>query len=280
MAISAVPDGDLESLEIKLLSEAIQQRYGYDLRHFSLDPLKKALADLLHELGIGGLGALQERLLRDAGAFERLVHALSPSTERDFFSPPQLYRTLRKDIAPRLRTYPKLRVWHLGCASGVETYSLAIVLKEEGLYDRTQVYATDVGGESLEEAKSGLLRDKRPKRLKSTQYRLAGGKEAFSRYLTVKGGNTHFRKELAKHLLFFSHNYLSDSSFNEFQVIVVGTSLDNLEPAAKDKVHDLLLSSLGRLGFLWLGTSLPTDNSFSRAYQELKGGGGWYQRKG
>lgn len=211
-----------ELIEIQLLLEGMHRLYGYDFRNYALPSLKRRIWHYAHAEGVGTISGLQERILHDRSSFDRFVHTLSiPVTE--MFRDPSLFRLFREQIIPVLRTYPYIRIWHAGCSTGEEVYSMAIMLHEEGLYDKARIYATDMNDRSLQQAKEGVYGIEKMK-LYTTNYLEAGGTGVFSEYYTAKYNSVMFHPFLRKNIIFAEHNLATDRSFNEFNVIFAGTS--------------------------------------------------------
>lgn len=150
-----VGSDELEQIEIELLLDGVHRLYGYDFRNYALPSLKRRIWHHVHAENVHSISALQEKVLHDRACFERFVYSLSiPVTE--MFRDPGLFLTFRQKVVPLLRTYPYIRIWHAGCSTGEEVYSMAILLHEEGLYDKARIYATDMNERSLQQAKEGV----------------------------------------------------------------------------------------------------------------------------
>src|ERR1700730_12542467 len=156
MAIQSVhAKSNLEEIEIKLLLDGVSMRYGYDFREYAPAPLRRSLTLGMAGEGVATISAYQDRLLHDASAMKRFLSAVGV-TVSGMFREADTLRCIRKEVVPVLRTYPSVRVWIAGCATGEEVYSLAIVLEEEGVYDRCRLYATDLNDEALTVARAGV----------------------------------------------------------------------------------------------------------------------------
>jgi chemotaxis protein methyltransferase CheR len=241
----------LEDLEIRLLLEGVYHRYGYDFRDYAMTSLRRRVRHCLESEGLSTVSALQDRVLHDRAALLRLVEAISVSVT-SMFRDPAFYRALREVVLPVLRTYPLVRVWHAGCATGEEVYSLAILLHEEGLYGRCRVYATDMSEGALRQAETGGI-PLRAMRQNTTNYLQAGGHGVFARYYRVKGNQALLDPELRARVVFAQHNLVTDRSFNEFNLVLCRNVLIYFNRRLQERVHRLLYQSLGRLGFLGLG---------------------------
>src|SRR5918997_7074057 len=244
-------DADLERVEMQLLLEGIYQHYGYDFRGYALASLKRRLWRRAHAEGLTTLSGLQERVLHDPAAMERLLHDLSINVT-SMFRDPTFYAAFRERVVPLLRTYPFLRIWNAGCSTGEETYSLAIVLKEEGLYERTRIYATDINDRVLEQARAGRFPLEKMREY-TENYLRAGGSEEFSSYYTVEGDRACFTRELCDQVVFAQHNLVSDAPFNVFNVIVCRNVMIYFGKTLQDRVHELFYDSLDPFGVLALG---------------------------
>src|SRR3954467_5665663 len=244
-------DADLERVEMSLLLEGIYQHYGYDFRGYALASLKRRLWRRAHAEGVTTLSALQDRVLHDAAAMERLLHALSINVT-SMFRDPSFYAAFREQVVPTLRTYPFLRIWNAGCSTGEETYSLAIILKEAGLYDRTRIYATDINDRVLEQARAGTFPLEKMREY-TENYLRAGGTEEFSSYYSVAGETATFTDALCEQVVFAQHNLVSDAPFNEFNVIICRNVMIYFGKTLQDRVHELFYESLETLGVLAMG---------------------------
>ena len=240
-----------ERIEIDLLLEAIQRRYGYDFRGYALASLRRRLWHRAYGEGLQTLSGLQERVLHDPTCMDRLLRDLSINVT-EMFRDPSFHRALREHAFPLLRTYPFIRVWNAGCSTGEEIYSLAIALHEEGLLQRTRIYATDIDGAALARARSGTFALDRMQRY-TENYQRAGGSDAFSSYYTVSGHAARFDPMLGHGMVFAQHNLVTDGSFNEFQLIVCRNVLIYFGPKLQEEVLGLFGASLTRFGILALG---------------------------
>jgi chemotaxis protein methyltransferase CheR len=241
----------LEDLELRLLLEAVYQHYGYDFRGYARGSIKRRIRRRAHEEGVTTLSALQDRVLHDPACMERLLLDLSISVT-SMFRDPTFFAALRAKVLPLLRTYPFLRVWNAGCSTGEETYSLAILFHEEGLGDRTRIYATDINDTVVQRAREGIFPLDRMREY-TQQYIAAGGRASFSDYYTVYGEKVRFNPELASGVVFAQHNLVSDASFNEFNLIICRNVMIYFDRSLQETVHDLFYRSLVRFGVLGLG---------------------------
>lgn len=274
----AVPlDDDPERIEVDLLLEAVYRRYSYDFRGYARASLRRRLWRRAHDERVRTLSGLQERVLHDPQVMERLLRDLSINVT-EMFRDPGFFRALREKVVPILRTYPYLRVWNAGCSTGEETYSLAIALEEEGLLDRTRIYATDMNDDVLTRARAGRFPLDKMKRY-TENYRRAGGTGDLARFYTVEDGEAVFSGALLDGAVFAQHNLAQDSSFNEFQLIVCRNVLIYFGRPLQERVHDLFLESLARFGVLALGHKESVVSTHEDRYEVLDAAEKLYRRK-
>lgn len=241
----------LERLEMELLLEAIYRHYGYDFRHYAQSSLRRRLRKRLDAEGLSTFSALQDRVLHDPVAMAGLVRDMSVAVT-GMFRDPTFFLALRQKVVPILRTYPFVRIWHAGCASGEEVYAMAILLKEEGLYDRCRLYATDMNAEALERARGGFFPLSRMREY-TASYQQAGGTRSFSEYYTASYGAALFDARLRENVLFAQHNLAMDTSFAEFNVVLCRNVLIYFDKDLKGRTLRLFGQSLAPFGFLCLG---------------------------
>ena len=244
-------DDELESLELDLLLTGIAKRWGYDFRDYAPASLRRRVRRAVRLEGVPTLSALQERVLRDPEAFQRFVSCVSVQVT-GMFRDPQVFRALRSQILPMLRTYPFVRIWDAGCSTGEEAYSLAILLAEEGLLDKARIYATDLSDDLLQRARAGVL-PLRDMRAHTAAYHRAGGRRDFSEYYTADHQHALLREDLRRVIVFSQHNLAHDSSFNEFQLILCRNVMIYFDAPLRERVHRLLYESLVVFGVLAVG---------------------------
>jgi chemotaxis protein methyltransferase CheR len=242
---------DLEVLEVKLLTEGIFQHYGFDFRDYSLPSLKRRMWKRVYAEGLSTISGLQEKVLHDSSCMERLLLDLSVNTTA-MFRDPTFYLAFRRKVVPLLRTYPFVRIWHAGCSTGEEVYSMAILLQEEGLYDRCRIYATDINETVLQRAKEGIFPIATMQE-NTSNYMSAGGTGTFSQYYTARYDYSIFRPSLRENVVFAQHNLVTDASFNHFNVIFCRNVLIYFNNALQDRVQRLFLQSMEMFGILGLG---------------------------
>ena len=241
----------LES-EISLLMEAIFQKYGYDFRQYSEAHIKRRIMNRMALSGLKNISQIQSKVLNDEVFASKLLQDLS-ITVTEMFRDPNFYRSLRENVIPVLKTYPFIKVWHAGCSTGEEAYSMSIILKEEGLHDRTTIYATDFNQQALNQAKEGIFSNKMMKEY-TTNYQLSGGKESFSNYYTSSYDNVIMNQSLKKNIVWANHNLVTDSVFAEVNLVLCRNVLIYFDRDLQNKVQKLFYDSLINGGILCLGS--------------------------
>jgi chemotaxis protein methyltransferase CheR len=242
---------ELEDIEIELLLEGVFRCYGFDFRNYAPASLKRRIWNTIRAEHLTSVSGLQEKVLHEPACLERFLLSLSVNVTA-MFRDPSFYLAFRSKVVPLLRTYPFIRLWHAGCSTGEEVYSMAILLQEEGLYHRCRIYATDMNEMVLRKAKTGIFQ------LDSMQedthlYLKAGGKHSFSEYYTAAYDNAIFRSSLKENIVFSQHNLVTDGSFNEFNVIFCRNVLIYFNQSLQARVHNLLYESLCMFGILGVG---------------------------
>jgi chemotaxis protein methyltransferase CheR len=270
LAESGNYDQDLERIEIELLLEGIYRHYGFDFRSYAYASIRRRLWKRIEAEGLGTISALQAQILHQPQAMERLLLDLSINVTA-MFRDPSFYLAFRERVVPLLRTYPYIRIWHAGCATGEEVYSMAILLQEEGLYERSRIYATDINEVVLQRAKEGIFPLDRMQEY-TENYIAAGGKRAFSDYYTAKYDGALFSPSLTKNVVFSLHNLVTDRSFAEFNVILCRNVLIYFDKSLQSRVHGLFYDSLAMFGILVLGSKESLRFSpFEDNYEQING---------
>jgi len=262
-----------EALEVELLLAGIARRYGYDMRGYSRSSLMRRVRHAVHEGGLATVSALQEKVLHEPAAMVRFIERVAVHTTA-MFRDADVFRALREEVIPLLRTYPFVRIWHAGCASGEEVYSLAIVLEEEGLYDRCRLYATDLSDQVVERARAGVF-SLRHLRDHTVAYQKAGGRADFSAYYQADNQNAVIRQALRRNIIFSQHNLVCDGPFNEFHLIMCRNVMIYFDRDLRDHVHRLLYDSLSPFGILSLGKreslhGTPYESEYEPIGEELR----------
>lgn len=257
---------DIEKIELHLFLEAMYQCYGYDFRHYAQASVKRRVRHLLARTGYSCISEMIPRLLYDK-AFSQTVLGDFSITVTEMFRDPQFYCSLRQTVIPYLKTYPFIKIWHAGCASGEEVYSLAILLQEEGLYDRATIFATDFNEHVLDKAKEGIysLKDIRHY---TTNYQKAGGDHSFSSYYHAQYDSAIMKQSLKRNITFASHNLVTDGVFGEMHLIFCRNVLIYFDKTLKDRVLNLFTDSLDYNGFLCLGSKESLQ--FSEVVEQFK----------
>lgn len=267
---SGTYDPDLERIEIELLLEGIFRHYGFDFRSYAYASIRRRLWKRIEAEGLQTVSALQAELLHRPQLMEKLLLDLSINVTA-MFRDPGFYRAFRERVVPLLRTYPFIRIWHAGCATGEEVYSMAILLQEEGLYERSRIYATDINEIVLARAKEGIFPIERMQEY-TENYIASGGKRAFSDYYTAKYGGALFSDTLTKNVVFSLHNLVTDTSFSEFNVILCRNVLIYFDKSLQSRVHGLFYDSLVQFGILVLGSKESLRFSpFEDNYEQING---------
>lgn len=258
----------LEEIEIDLLLEGIFRRYGYDFRSYASASIRRRIWNFARGEGVKTVSSLQEKLLHDPTAMDRFVLSLTVNVT-SMFRDPLFYKAVREKVVPLLKTYPFIRIWDAGCSSGEEAYSLAVVLSEEGIYDRCRIYATDMNEAVLKKAKSGIFPLSKMKEY-TDNYMNAGGTSSFSEYYTAKYEHAILHASLKKNIVFAQHNLVTDKSFNEFHFILIRNVMIYFNDELRDRVLDLLHGSLVNFGIMAVGRKESLRfTKYEHAYEEL-----------
>jgi chemotaxis protein methyltransferase CheR len=242
---------DVEDIEIKLLLQGIYEWCGYDFRNYAHHSIRRRVLHRVQSEKLESITQLLDKVLHDPNTLKKLLADFSINVT-EMFRDPLFFLHFREKVVPMLRTYPSIRVWHAGCSTGEEVYSMAMLLYEEGLYDRTKIYATDINTNVLKVAKRGVFPIEQMKKY-TNNYIQAGGKRAFSDYYSVTDNGVKFSSHLAENIIFAQHNLVTDKSFNEFHVILCRNVLIYFNKTLQKKVHNLFYESLGMFGVLGLG---------------------------
>ncbi|URL57721.1 protein-glutamate O-methyltransferase CheR [Luteibacter flocculans] len=259
---------DVEDIEIQLFIQAMQLRHGHDFSGYAPASLKRRVLELVRMHATGTISELNRRVLHDEGFVSRVIEGLSVPVS-EMFRDPFVFKTLRETILPVLASHPQINVWQAGCAQGQEVYSLAILLEEEGLYERTRIYATDFNDAALAAAGEGIYAT-RDARDWSRNYLEAGGKRSFSDYYSARYDFIKLDQRLRRNVTFFNHNLVTDVVFCEAHLILCRNVLIYFGNALQDRTLGLFRDSLVRGGFLCLGTRENIDFSpLAADFQEV-----------
>jgi chemotaxis protein methyltransferase CheR len=242
-----------------LLLSAIYQHYGYDFSNYASASLKRRIRKVMDELKVTKISELIPLLLHDRVKFNVFLSSLSiPVTE--MFRDPEYFKLLREKVFPMLRTFPFFKIWHAGCATGMEVYTLAIMLQEDKLYEKATIYATDYNNQAIQSSKEGIYNLKEMKQF-STQYREAGGTKTLNDYFHVNYQSVKFDQRLLKNVTFANHNLVCDNSFSEVNLILCRNVLIYFNRELQNRVLQLFYDSLPINGFLFLGSKESIDFS-------------------
>jgi len=239
-------------IELRLLIDAIYQKYHYDFRDYALASLKRRLTLATTRFGCSSLSQLQHRVLHDPAMFTQLLDYLTVPVS-EMFRDPEYFRSIRRNVVPFLRTYPSLKVWIAGCSTGEEVYSVAILLREENLLQRSLIYATDINAQSLQTASAGVYEATRIPGF-TQNHRESGAPNSLSDYYTAAYGRAVFDKRLRSHIVFADHSLATDSVFAEVQLVLCRNVLIYFNRELQDRAIGLFRDALCRRGFLCIGS--------------------------
>lgn len=246
-------------IELPLLLQAIYLKYSYDFREYSEASLKRRILHAMQQLNCASVSELQARMLHDADAFTQLLQFLTiPTTE--MFRDPGYFLSLRQNVVPLLKTYPSLKIWVAGCSTGEELYALAIVLHEEGLLERSIIYATDINPLSLDKARKGIFPLNRMREY-SMNYQASGGKRSLSEYFTAAYDGAIFDQRFCENVSFADHSLATDSVFAETHLISCRNVLIYFNHTLQNRALALFHDSLCHRGFLGLGSKEAVEYS-------------------
>lgn len=251
---------------IQDLTEAVYLKYGYDFSDYSIDSFRRRLEHVLFRFDIKSPSELTQRLLENDVFFNSFLEEITVNVT-EMFRDPELYRMIRETLLPALSDQPLVRIWHAGCSSGEEVYSIAILLHEAGLLQKSLLYATDINQHMLQKAAScNFSVDSLP--LFKANYLESGGKADFDSYYTVQNGYATFHRFFRNRMVFSPHNLVTDQSFNEFNLILCRNVLIYFNHSLQNKVMSLFFESLANSGFLVLGSKESIDNTlFGNSFQ-------------
>ena len=239
-------------IEQRLLIDAIYLRYHYDFRSYAQASLRRRLNTALTQFQCKTLSQLQDRVLHEPEVFAGMLEYLTVQVS-DMFRDPDYFRALREQVLPHLRTYPSLKIWVAGCSAGEEVYSLAVLLQEAGLLERTLIYATDINPKALQAASAGVFDVERVPAF-SQNHAASGAVSSLSDYYTAAYGRVVFHKSLRDHMVFSDHSLATDSVFSEVHLVSCRNVLIYFERALQDRALGLFREALCHRGFLGLGS--------------------------
>jgi chemotaxis protein methyltransferase CheR len=257
-----------EDIEIELLLQAIYSVSGFDFRKYMRSSIKRRVENRMRLDHIRRISGMIEMVLYEKGYVEKLLNDFSINVT-EMFRDPDFFKAFRLKIVPLLKQLPEIRIWHAGCSTGEEAFSMAILLKEEGLYEKAKIYATDMNEDVLRHAEKGILPLNRMQSY-TKNYLQAGGNQEFSEYYTTDYQNAYLNSSLLKNIVFFQHNLVTDGSFNEFHIIMCRNVMIYFTGELQTYVNHLFYDSLSKGGFLAVGSkeTLHTS-SLSEDYEDF-----------
>lgn len=257
---------EITNAELTDILHILRLQYGYDFTGYNQASLKRRILRFMGNTHMSGMFELKHRIVNDADYFNRMVQFITVNVT-EMFRDPQFYKALRTQVLPKLAAYPIIKIWHAGCSTGEEVFSMAILLQEEGLLGRTRIYATDLNPVNLEKAQSGIVPMENIRDY-TYNYMQSGGLGDFSDYYTARYDNALFSKELRKHITFFQHNLVTDGVFNEFHLICCRNVFIYFNRDLQERVLRLFHESLSDRGYLALG--IKESMRFSEIHQQFE----------
>ena len=241
-----------EAIEISLLLEAIFKTYGYDFRNYADASMRRRIMQFAEKNGYQRISGMIPEVIHDRSFFQSLAAEFS-ITVTEMFRDPLFYRAVREQVVPVLKSWPSIRVWHAGCATGEEVFSMAILLMEEGLYDRATIFATDINENALEHAGRGIFSLNHVREY-TRNYQEGGGKWSFSDYYHASHDHMIISRSLKENITFAAHNLVVDRVFSEMHLVLCRNVMIYFDRKLQDRVFMLFDDSLARGGFLCLGS--------------------------
>jgi len=267
-----------EDIEVSLLLEALYLRYGYDFRKYRRASVKRQIKRRVEADGLNSIAEMMHRALFDESYFEDMVLSMTVNVTEMFRDPP-FFKAIVEKVFPALPKKSPLKLWHAGCSTGEEVYSLTILLKENGLLQRTQLYATDINEAALESAREGVIELKQMREY-TGNYQMSGGQQSFSDYYSAAHNSAIIDRSLLKKVLFTDHNLVTDGVFGEMDLIICRNVLIYFSKELQEKVFRLFLDSLTEDGFLGLGSKESLDFSDCKeAFEAIDGRKRIFRRK-
>lgn len=257
---------DVEKIEIELLLEGIYRRWGYDFTHYSYASLRRRLEQVRIDAEVPRFSVLIDRVLHDEAFFNKFLKTMS-ITVTEMFRDPLFYKAVREKIIPVMKTFPFVKIWHAGCATGEEVYSMAILLHEEGFLERARIYATDFNKHSLDIAEKGVYPMKNMEAY-STNYRNVDGRGYFEEYYSDGYGHAKMKDFLKERITFSYHNLVTDGVFGEMNLVCCRNVLIYFDKTLQNRVLKLFTNSLRHGGFLCLGSKETLNFTDVKRYYE------------
>lgn len=262
-----ITGNELENIEITLLLEGIYRAYGFDFRNYLRSSITRRIYHRMFVDDLPSITALLNQVLHEPGYIQKLLNDFSINVT-EMFRDPTFFLSFREIIIPLIRDLPEIRIWHAGCSTGEEVYSMAILLMEEGLLSRTKIYATDMNADVIELAQQGKFQLKRMQSF-TKNYLLAGGTKEFSMYYKTDHEYAIFHSYIRDNIIFAQHNLVTDSTFNEFHVIFCRNVLIYFDTTLQNRVYELFQESLSSNGILGLGKMESIISQFKSNYKEI-----------
>jgi chemotaxis protein methyltransferase CheR len=254
---------ELDNIEVELFVQALQRRHGYDFSQYAPASLKRRVQQLAEQMRCKTISGLIEHVMHEPQLLPRILDGLTVPAS-DMFRDPELFRGLREQVLPRLASYPQINIWQAGCAHGQEVYSLAILLEEEGLYERTQIFATDLSERALQQAEEGIYPAREAQQW-SRNYQASGGKQSLADYYSARYKLLKLDQRLRRHVTFAQHNLVADGVFCEAHLILCRNVMIYFSNTLQDRALSLFRDSLVRGGFLCLGMRESLDYASASA---------------
>lgn len=267
---SMAENNDIEKIEISLMLEGIYQRYGYDFRNYAYSSIRRRIKHRIEIDNLDSISQLQHHVLYEPLNMQKLLRDFSINVT-EMFRDPEFYLSFRKNVVPFLHSLSSIRIWHAGCSTGEEAYSMAILLHEEGLYEKSKIYATDMNEDVIEKAEKGIFSLDKMK-LYTSNYQKAGGLHAFSEYYTADQYGVKFEPFLRRNIVFAQQNLVTDKSLSKYDVILCRNVLIYFDKQLQSIVHGLFKDSLNELGILGLGSKESIRfTPYMESYEEVDG---------
>jgi len=250
---------EIEDFEINLLLQAVLFRYGYDFHHYARASITRRINNCMRKTALNNISDLIAKILHEVDFFELFLKEMSV-TVTEMFRDPKVFNTLRQQVFTQLKTYSRVNIWHAGCATGEEVYSVAIMLKEEGLLSRCRIYATDFNNHSLNIAEEAIYPAEKMAGF-THNYLLSGGKASFADYYQAKHSHAKMHSSLKEHITFANHNLMKDQSFAKMHLIICRNVLIYFDQVLQNQVLNIFQQSLLHRGYLLLGDKESLDFS-------------------
>lgn len=268
------PDFDIE---LELLLQGIYLKYQYDFRQYAVASIRRRMQQAMEFFDCSTLSQLQNRVLHEPEVFSQMLRFLTVQVS-EMFRDPSYFRVLREQVVPVLRTYPSLKIWVAGCSKGEEVWSLAILLEEEGLLERTIIYATDINPEALRSAEAGIFELERMPQF-SVNYQQAGGTKSLSEYYSAAYNGAIFRQALKSQIVFADHSLATDHVFSEVHLVSCRNVMIYFDRELQNRAVKLFYESLVHRGYLGIGPKESLRFSpYAQAFAEISPGERIYQR--